>query len=129
MPCRHMLVVPATPLVSSPRRVPTKIADAIYHDGARVPGDFRGDPHSGDQVLPLLSVITGSRLSLARPGRHAEIFGGSSLHCVGGAETVEQRGAIEKLLVQRHVFGNAAQLFQMLAPYHRIFLLQPALVL
>src|SRR4029077_16313741 len=36
-----------------------------------------------------------------------------SLHGVGGVEAVEERGAVEELLVQLHVLGDAAQFVEM----------------
>src|SRR5260370_41132162 len=53
----------------------------------------------------------------------------ASRHGVCRIEAVDQGSAIEKLLVQLAVLGNAPQLVEMLAPDRRVLFLHGALVL
>src|SRR2546429_1423386 len=50
----------------------------------------------------------------------AEHAASASLHGVGRVEAVDERGPIEKLLVQLHVLRDAPQFVEVLAADHRI---------
>ena len=111
-----VLMLTMTACHEEQKAAPQAVLCVLPSQNDSTPGCARRPLHCGISIRPMSA--NGAARLLRR--RAADDGASASLHGVGRVEAIEERGPIEKLLVQVHVLHDASQFVEVLAADHRV---------